>query len=115
MEDLKIKMVLYTLGIFVFSCALQPSLSNLLPDFSTNFLKVGLIGTVFNLGLGYFLNFIQKQFFDKKHIVESEVLDHEDQSQKRIGDNKLWPFKLGLIFSAVFAIWLMMAVVGAFD
>ena len=112
MSDLRMKMVLFSIGIFLFSCGVYPSISNVFPDFSLNFLEVGIIGTIISLGLGYFLNFIQRQFFDKKSVEDSALLDYDDKVYKRISDYKLWPYKLGLIFSGVMMIWFLMFSMG---
>lgn len=115
MSDVRMQMILYALGIFLFSCGIYPSMLKLFPDFPLNFFEVGLIGTLFSLGLGYFLNFIQRQFFDKKHIEATNVLDHDTKLHKRVSDHKLWPYKLGLIFSAVFTLWFLMISIEGFE
>ena len=108
MSDLVMNMILYTLGIFLFSCGIQPSILKMIPDFPLNFFEVGIIGTILTLGTGYLLNFIQRHFFDKKHIENTSVLDYDTKLHKRVSDYKLWPYKLGLIFSGVLMLWFLM-------
>ena len=80
---------------------------NLLPDVEHILWISGTVSIILCVSGRFILQFIQATFFDKKLPVQASenLLDFEGKSEKKLSDNKIWPYKLAMIFSFVSVFW----------
>lgn len=95
------KVILFTCVIVINGFLTGFIMSNILPDLDYVILITAIIAISICYFSGFLLQFVQATFFDKKlpEGATESLLDYSGKKEIKLSDNKIWPYKLALIFS----------------